>query len=79
MELADARPLLLQILQGEQNAALKLAAIGSLGMIGGVAEQAVLERILASKDERFMPAAELALKRIKARQTMRQSAASKHM
>jgi hypothetical protein len=79
MELADARPLLLQILQGEQNAALKLAAIGSLGMIGGVAEQPVLERILASKDERFRPAAELALKRIKARQTVPQSAASNNL
>jgi HEAT repeat protein len=67
LEVQEVVPVLRALAEQGQTTTLRLSAVGALGQVGSAADVGLLERILASTQERLKPAARLALRRIQKR------------
>ncbi len=65
----EALPVVLQAAQNGETMAVRLSAIGALGLLGGPDQMAFLNAVLAGPEERLKPAAQHALNQIANRQT----------
>ncbi len=67
MKVNEALPLSLEIAQSPSTTALRISAIGAIGLLGGSAELKALERLVANGNDQLRPAATVAAQRIRQR------------
>jgi hypothetical protein len=65
----EALPVLSALLRSAESTAVQISAIGAIGRLGSKAEVALLNEVIAAKNQRLAPVATLALNRLESRFT----------